>query len=72
MTAPTIVCCYTLLDFLGSARANVGSTDPCGPPALQPTLHRRAVLGTGFSAYAVSLATCGSCLSSLTFVAGAL
>jgi hypothetical protein len=58
MTAPTIVCCYTLLDFLGSARANVGSTDPCGPPAPQPTLHRCVVLGTGFCANAV-----GSCHS---------
>ena len=55
MMVPTIVCCYTLLDFLGSARANVGSTDPCGPPASQPTLHRRAVLGTCFWAIAVHL-----------------
>ena len=53
MMAPTIVCCYTLLDFLGSARANVGSTDPCGPPASLPTLHRLVVLGAGFCSYAV-------------------
>jgi len=69
MMAPTIVCCYTLLGFLGSARANVGSTYPCRPPASQPTLHRRAVLGTGFWANAVHLplvaAVCPRSLCSL-------
>ena len=57
MMAPTIVCCYTLLDFLGSARANVGSTDPRGSPAPRLTLHPSVVLGSGFWANAVGSVT---------------
>jgi hypothetical protein len=52
---------------------NFDLTEPCGPPALQPTLHRRAVLGTGFSAYAVHLPLVAAvCPRSLCGLMGAL